>query len=325
MKAVREYMLYRPMVPGGRDILFSGKITKSGTDATFEAEVTHLTCFLGGMVGMGAKLFNIEEDLNIAKKLSDGCVWAYESMSTGIMPEGAEVYRCKDDSNCPWNETLWMDALDPLAAQRDQDIKDYESKKAAREAQNEQERLAAQSKLAAEGSEDNSAADTEQVKLTTSGFDLAENGDSPSTDADSNPPDSLGNEVANTNSSVADPALESKPSVQKRQFEEGPGTAVPDIPPLPENDTHDELFQKKLEDTEIELQSASPGREVEVPSKHVPKIPAPSEVLTDPIRPPTHKEYVEAKIKREGLAPGFVRIWSNKYILRCEFLFHISI
>jgi mannosyl-oligosaccharide alpha-1,2-mannosidase len=316
MKAVRDHMLYRPMLPDGRDILFSGKITKMGADATFEAEVTHLTCFLGGMVGMGAKLFNIEQDLDIAKKLSDGCVWAYESMSTGIMPESAVVYRCEDDTNCPWNETLWMQALDPWAEQREQDIMDYESRKAAREAEMERERLAAESKLTIEESENGTSSDPEQVSLKTGGYDLENNEDLPSSEAVPNTPVSTRYEKDNTSSSFANQSLETKSSFQKRQLEDVSGTEVRDISPSSDADVHDELFQKKLKDTEIELQSASPGREIEIPSKHVPKIPTPSEALPDPRRPPTHEEYVEAKIKREGLAPGFVRISQNKYILR---------
>lgn len=313
MNAMREHMLYRPMVPDERNILFSGKITKNGVDGPtyFQPEVTHLACFIGGMVGMGAKLFNLKDDLETAEKLADGCVWAYESMSSGIMPEGAEVFRCEDDTHCPWNKTLWMRSLDPQADERDQQIEEYESKKAARKTQEEQERLAAESKAAVEESERNSAPDPEQVELKIGGFDLADNGDAAGIDVDTGYP------VSKASSAVADPSSETKSTLQKRQLNEAePETIVGKNPPLPDTYTHDEQLQKKLKDTEIELQSAAPGREIKSPSTYVPKIPTPSEVLPDPFRPPTHEEYVEAKIKREGLAPGFVRISSNKYILR---------
>src|ERR1700692_2878546 len=101
--AVRKWMLYRPMVPDNRDVLFSGSITTMGDpelDLKLSADVEHLTCFIGGMVGMSAKIFGIEGDLEIAKRLADGCVWAYESTLTGIMPEGATVMPCKSSEHC---------------------------------------------------------------------------------------------------------------------------------------------------------------------------------------------------------------------------------
>jgi mannosyl-oligosaccharide alpha-1,2-mannosidase len=123
MNAVREHMLYRPMLPNDRNVLFSAEITTSGrpeieNDIKLDPEVTHLTCFLGGMVGMGAKVFGLTADMDIAEKLTDGCVWAYEATATGIMPEKALTMPCEDASNCPWNQTRYWEYLDPKAAQR---------------------------------------------------------------------------------------------------------------------------------------------------------------------------------------------------------------
>jgi len=67
---------------------------------TLTAEVEHLTCFIGGMIGMGAQIFGIDGDLELAKKLTDGCVWAYGATKTGIMPEGAIVLPCKSAEHC---------------------------------------------------------------------------------------------------------------------------------------------------------------------------------------------------------------------------------
>lgn len=301
-------MLYRPMVPNDRDILFSGKIIKNGAggQVTFVAEVTHLTCFLGGMVGMGAKLFNLKLDLEIAKKLSDGCVWAYESMNTGVMPEMAEVLPCASVTNCPWNETLWKKSLDPMAGQREQQIKDYESKMARLKAQEDQERLAAQSKLAAEENEGNSASEV-------SWSDLPDNRHAANIDVDSKSPVSTNQEESGSKSTVAETLLESK-TLEKRQLgKERPETTISEMLPL--SDT-DERLQRKLNDTEIELQGTASGREMENPSAYVPKIPTPNGGKMDLKRPPTHEEYVEAKIKREGLAPGFTKINRDNYFLR---------
>jgi mannosyl-oligosaccharide alpha-1,2-mannosidase len=303
------------MVPDNRDILFSGKVIKSGKDgpSTFKPEVTHLTCFLGGMVGMGAKIFGLEEhDLEIAQKLSDGCVWAYESMRTGIMPEAAEVYLCEKYTDCQWNETLWLKALDPMAEQREKQIEDYEIKKAMRKAKEEQAILAEQARLEAEEKEKISAIGSEQVQLKAAGYDLAESGDATSVDVDSPPPVSTRNEEGN-----ADAISESKPVLQKRQLDKDAlETSISEISPPSNDNIHDEKLEKKLKDMEIELQGAAPGRQIGKPSTFVPKIPTPSERGPDPMRPPTHQEYVEDKIQREGLAPGFIRIPRNSYILR---------
>ena len=110
------------MLPDNRDILFSGSVTTYGdpaTDLTLTAEVEHLTCFIGGMIGMGAQIFGIDGDLELAKKLTDGCVWAYGATKTGIMPEGAIVLPCKSAEHCTWNETTYREYLDPLGYQRD--------------------------------------------------------------------------------------------------------------------------------------------------------------------------------------------------------------
>jgi mannosyl-oligosaccharide alpha-1,2-mannosidase len=315
MGALRDHLLYRPMVPNNRDILFSGRVIKSGKDgpSTFEPEVTHLTCFLGGMVGMGAKIFGLEEhDLEIARKLSDGCVWAYESMDTGIMPEMAEVYLCEKDTDCQWNETLWMEALDPMAEQREKQIEEYEIKKAMRKAKEEQSLLAQQARLETEEKERISAIELGEIESKVAGHDLADSGDATSVDVDSPPPVSTRNEEAN-----ADAVSESKPAFQKRQLEKDASETSVDEISLPSDDNiRDEKLQKKLVDTEIELEAAAPGRQIQKPSTYVPKIPTPSERGPDPFRPQTHNEYVEAKIQREGLAPGFTRIARNSYILR---------
>ncbi|KKY36221.1 putative class i alpha-mannosidase 1a [Diaporthe ampelina] len=77
--AVKKWLLFRPMAPDDPDILFSAKIRISGGHDTslsermaYEYEVTHLTCFLGGMFGLGAKIFDSPDDLEIGKRLTDG-------------------------------------------------------------------------------------------------------------------------------------------------------------------------------------------------------------------------------------------------------------
>lgn len=61
-------------------------------------EVEHLTCFAGGMLGMGAKLLNRDEDMSAARNVTEACVWAYESTDSGVGPETVSLYD-EDDSS----------------------------------------------------------------------------------------------------------------------------------------------------------------------------------------------------------------------------------
>ena len=131
MDVVRSKLLYRPMIPKtGHNVLFAGTMHKSGLSheggqaetpqETMEYESQHLTCFAGGMFALGAKVFGMDDDLAIASGLADGCVWAYESTATGIMPEAFRLVPCANRRDCMWNETEWWEALDPYRSTREE-------------------------------------------------------------------------------------------------------------------------------------------------------------------------------------------------------------
>ena len=42
---------------------------------TAAAELEHLTCFAGAMLGLGAKLLDRPEDLDYGKKVTQTCYW----------------------------------------------------------------------------------------------------------------------------------------------------------------------------------------------------------------------------------------------------------
>jgi mannosyl-oligosaccharide alpha-1,2-mannosidase len=314
MDAVREYMLYRPMVPDNRDILFSGKVTTAGhpdTDLTFYPEVTHLTCFLGGMVGMGAKLFGLDTDMEIAKKLSDGCVWAYESMRSGIMPEVGKVIACKSVTNCPWNETLWHEALDPMAVERGQIVKNYDSNKVKLAAQQEASRLSEESKLAAEEKYEAEAAEADGLEKPTFGIDSGDVGIDPKSPVSAN--SKGGDERAGSKSSLRKRDLQKEVlKAPTRNVSDDVASTKSKSPPSILD--HEDRYQKKLKDTEDELVSTAPRRNVENPPKFS-LAPTPTKTV-DLNRPLTHEEYVMGRIELEGIPPGFVYIPSDKYILR---------
>ncbi|KAF2270102.1 class I alpha-mannosidase-like protein [Lojkania enalia] len=110
--AAKQHLFFRPMNPTNQDILVSGtvKITASN-HINLKPEGQHLSCFAGGMVGIGAKIFNRSDELDVARKLADGCIWAYDSMPTGIMPEIFEVVPCQNTSECIWSEERWHEAV----------------------------------------------------------------------------------------------------------------------------------------------------------------------------------------------------------------------
>ena len=111
--AAKEHLFYRPMAPEDPDILLSGyaQYNEKARRAVLEPEGQHLACFAGGMVGIGAKIFERSQDLEVARKLVDGCIWAYDSMVSGIMPEKFHTILCEDVTRCTWDEQKWHAAI----------------------------------------------------------------------------------------------------------------------------------------------------------------------------------------------------------------------
>ncbi|EAW10457.1 glycoside hydrolase family 47 protein [Aspergillus clavatus NRRL 1] len=108
MDSIKKYLLFRPMTKDGQDILFAGNVhTSVSTKIHPEPQWEHLKCFFGGTVGIGAKVFDRPEELSIARKLTDGCIWAYDVMPTGIMPETLQVSPCQSMESCEWDEQQW--------------------------------------------------------------------------------------------------------------------------------------------------------------------------------------------------------------------------
>ncbi|KAI0126357.1 family 47 glycosyl hydrolase [Xylariales sp. AK1849] len=107
MDTVTKYLLFRPMLPNQDDILFTGDISVMSGQPVLTAEGQHLGCFVGGMYGLGGKLFNIDEHVEIGEKIAKGCAWAYNSFPTGVMPEIFDLFPCPSLEPCPWDENVW--------------------------------------------------------------------------------------------------------------------------------------------------------------------------------------------------------------------------
>jgi mannosyl-oligosaccharide alpha-1,2-mannosidase len=110
MAVAKEHLFYRPLNPQNLDLLISGSVKQAGATYKLKSEGQHLTCFVGGMVGLGAKIFDTPEDLNTARQLTDGCVWAYDSTPSGMMPEIFETIPCSD-GECEWTTERWHRGL----------------------------------------------------------------------------------------------------------------------------------------------------------------------------------------------------------------------
>lgn len=103
-----KHALYRPMVPQNEDILMSGGIDISDNGASTNSEGQHLVCFAGGMFALGGRLLENDNHVELGRKLTNGCVWAYENSRLGIMPETYTVVPCENDESCVWNESKWL-------------------------------------------------------------------------------------------------------------------------------------------------------------------------------------------------------------------------
>lgn len=107
----KKHMFFRPMTEDGDDILISGTLRARGKSISLEPESQHLTCFVGGMLAIGSKIFDRPDELAIGRKLVDGCIWAYKSMPTGVMPETYRAVICMDEhAGCSWNIREWLNS-----------------------------------------------------------------------------------------------------------------------------------------------------------------------------------------------------------------------
>jgi mannosyl-oligosaccharide alpha-1,2-mannosidase len=107
ISSVNKHLIFKPLAEGDPDILFVGNRlrTSNGDLLQEDNEVSHLSCFAGGMYALGSRVFGRPADLDVAAKLTDGCVWAYNSTRTGVMPESFHIRRCpvqlKSESQSP--------------------------------------------------------------------------------------------------------------------------------------------------------------------------------------------------------------------------------
>lgn len=111
---IDKHMLYRPMLPDtepGKNLLFSGDVSFSSEGFKLEAEMQHLTCFIGGMFALGGRLMPDKHHVELGTKLTEGCIYAYAAMPSGVMPEIFNIAPCASRTSCPWNATFWEEEV----------------------------------------------------------------------------------------------------------------------------------------------------------------------------------------------------------------------
>ena len=308
VETTKKYLLFRPMIPEEkRDILFAGQVSTSGrlddpNDVKLKAEGTHLTCFVGGMFAIGAKIFNRKADLDIAKKLTDGCVWAYESTTTGIMPEHFLALPCTSREKCPWNETAYWEALDPYKStrvssppsqvvleQKESTVKKDKAGVEISESKTQRDEAAEAPSVPKGNVSDGGTSQLSAKSVVKRQLeDIADEISSELSSSDADEAPTVSTKAKSEASIKAVSAGDSEQSLTEADSETSVGTKAT---------THGTLDQA------VEDADSAYATKPEIPEYTQPPI-------------PTQEEYAKGRIREERLPPGVVRVSGPSYILR---------
>ena len=120
IRTVEKHLVYQPMAPETVDVRLVGQADVADGRVSLDPQNQHLTCFVGGMVGLGARAFEVrdatpsrtEANLDLARKLTNGCIWGYDVMPLGIMPEIMHSVPCDNEGDdCTFDENRWLHAV----------------------------------------------------------------------------------------------------------------------------------------------------------------------------------------------------------------------
>lgn len=308
--AINEWLLYRPMIKDdGWDVFFTGKLTTSSrgdSEWTKTYDMAHLACFVGGMYGLGGKIFGRDGDIDKAKKLTDGCVWAYQSTATGIMPEYAHLVACPALEKCAFSEESWYEDLDPNREWRDSEFRKWSDGEAQRKLAEGAAPAAAQ-----QNKPDNSNKGPEPVVnppkvVKRAGIPMPELDRSMEEDDSefgSTLPDSLKQKIG-LNKDGSEKTEAEKADLGKTDSEKAkPAQVELENKPVAVQDTTEKTIAPKP----VTVDSFDAVRNAE-------QVAASDDVPLE--RPVTHEEYVKSRIQRERLPPGYTDIMNRNYILR---------
>jgi mannosyl-oligosaccharide alpha-1,2-mannosidase len=325
----KKNLIFRVMIPNEkREILVSGtmhvSVSSDEEELTYRLAYSgsHLTCFVGGMFAMGAKLFDRKEDMDIAAKLTDGCVWAYEMTASGIMPETFNAVACEGRKECTWNETKWWDELDPNPQFRwdsyESQMKFYEGQVEERKSLSLEAKMA--TKTAAPAVKATAVVDELEEEEKYSGPVKGKGLKSPSDLSKRQFTPEMGRELkadidaqkvakAATDAKAAQAAADAKELKELREQKEATSISKTDIDSMiakPQKEGSKTIPTTTKEDIYVEPEWRAPTTiEDDVPPP-----------LYSPEKPLTHAEYVKAAIEEERIPPGVVSMPDRRYILR---------
>lgn len=115
LDAAKKHLFFKPMMPDNLDLLIAGS-----AEAQFDSQIKlkpegqHLSCFVGGLVALSSKIFDLPDDMSIANKLVNGCSWAYFSTETGIMPEVFAAIPPGTDPDNKWDKARWLEGINAM-------------------------------------------------------------------------------------------------------------------------------------------------------------------------------------------------------------------
>ncbi|KAK3690170.1 family 47 glycosyl hydrolase [Podospora appendiculata] len=109
LETANSTFFFRPMLPSEDDLLMIGtaSVNDNGT-VILDPESEHLGCFVGGVYGLAGRLFRRPDWVeDLGAKLTHGCIYAYRSMPTGMMPERYNMVPCASRDSCAWDERVF--------------------------------------------------------------------------------------------------------------------------------------------------------------------------------------------------------------------------
>jgi len=145
-KAMKAYLTFEALLPPVSDAkthaytitphtpLFFGTTRMRNKRPELDPRSEHLTCFAGGMLALGAAALSSSrsaaetaEDMDVARRHAQGCVWSYVSTRTRIGPEIYNLAPCRKGrdavtsglepdwtntrGSCTWDRSKWLSQL----------------------------------------------------------------------------------------------------------------------------------------------------------------------------------------------------------------------
>lgn len=151
VSAAKKYLAFEPLLPPPTAdtppahlitslrplVLGTNRVRGSHKRPDLDARGEHLTCFASGMIALAARALSntrsnaqTKEDMDVAFRLAQGCVWSYSATPTGIGPEIFALLPCRQGrdavtsgaepdwtgmrGDCTWDRERWLKGVKGL-------------------------------------------------------------------------------------------------------------------------------------------------------------------------------------------------------------------